>query len=775
MEQYKDSSLEPSLRAKDLLGRMTIQEKIGQINQRLYGFAVYERDGEEITLSKELTEEVERYGGLGVLYGLYRADPWSGRTESTGLKGKLARKAYNLVQRYVIEHSRFGIPVLMSSECPHGHQALDGYLLPVNLAVGASFHPELLKRAGAVCGAQLAEMGVDLALVSMLDILRDPRWGRSEECFGEDPYLAGVMAKALTEGMQDAGVAVVAKHFCAQGEGTGGVNASAARIGMRELREIHLPAARECCKAGVKGIMAAYNEIDGVYCHVNKELLTDILRGEFGFEGIVMADGVALDQLDPMTGDNVVSGAAARKAGVDVGLWDVAFSKLDQAIERGLITEQDLDEAVLRVLTLKFERGLFEHPYLDEEKELSDYTVDRYPEALELARESVILLKNEGSVLPLPSFSGAEGETGIGCAGKQEESAESSGNCRTKGRKLAVIGPNADDLYAQLGDYTPPVDRAAGITVLDGVRMLAKESGYEVGYCQGSDLEEARELARKSDTVILVLGGSSSRFGGGEFADNGAAIGSAGVMDCGENVDTAQIVLPGNQEELFRAVYEAGRPVITLLIQGRPYAVPDIARDSAALLMSFYPGMWGGQAIAEILFGKLSPSGRLPVSIPKHAGQIPVYYNFKSSYKGMHYRDMEDDRPLYCFGEGFGYSRMEYGDFRLDQQSVSRAELTKITVSARICNTGDYDEYAVPQLYIKDVAASTVRRVRELKAFDKILVPKGESRTAELTLDRESLSIWDDKMQFTAEPGLFELMLADSGRLLWHTWFELTE
>ena len=257
MEQYKDSSLKPSLRAKDLLGRMTLREKIGQINQRLYGFSVYERNGEEITLSEELKEEVKRYGWLGVLYGLYRADPWSGRTESTGLKGRLAPKAYNMVQRYVIEHSRFGIPVLMSSECPHGHQALDGYLLPVNLASAASFHPELLKRAGAVCGAQLAEMGVDLALVSMLDILRDPRWGRSEECFGEDPYLAGVMAKALTEGMQDKGVAVVAKHFCAQGEGTGGVNASAARIGMRELRELHPPAATAGCAEGGKGSMAA--------------------------------------------------------------------------------------------------------------------------------------------------------------------------------------------------------------------------------------------------------------------------------------------------------------------------------------------------------------------------------------------------------------------------------------------------------------------------------------------------------------------------------------
>ena len=238
---YEDQTLSPRERARDLLSRMTLREKVGQLTQRLYGFGIYERRGREVVLLDEFKQEVERYSGLGTLYGLYRADPWSGKDFRTGLDGDLAPKARNQVQQYVLEHSRLRIPVLMSTECPHGHQALDGYLLPVNLAAGAAFSPALLEAAAGVAGAQLRQMGVDLALVSALDVLRDPRWGRSEECFGEDPVLAGRMAQAVVRGIQRQGVDVVAKHLCAQGETTGGVNASAARIGCRELREIHLP------------------------------------------------------------------------------------------------------------------------------------------------------------------------------------------------------------------------------------------------------------------------------------------------------------------------------------------------------------------------------------------------------------------------------------------------------------------------------------------------------------------------------------------------------
>lgn len=574
-----------SAEAKELLDKMTLQEKIGQLNQKLYGFGIYERNGEEISFSQEFEDEVEKYGGLGTLYGLYRADPWSQKNYENGLYGENAVKAYNKMQEYVLEHSRLRIPALLSTECPHGHQALDSYLLPVNLNMGATFNTELIHSAYSVCGKQLREMGVDLALISLLDVVRDPRWGRSEECFSEDPYLCSKMAEQVVKAVQDEGVSVVAKHFAAQGECTGGINASAARIGERELREIHLPAMKACADAGVDGVMAAYNEIDGVFCHANRHLLTDILRDEMGFEGVVMADGCAIDQLNVVTGDCVHSAAAALRAGVDIGLWDEAYGRLEEALENGYITEEDIDRAVLRVLELKIKRGIFKHPLLDENQKLEDYSYEKYPQALDIARESVVLLENRNQILPL----------------SKEQ------------RKIAVIGPNADAVYNQLGDYSPQVKREKCSTVLDGVRSYF---GDNVVYARGcgvfegtqEEQTEAVKLAEQSDITILVLGGSSSRFGEVSFDANGAAISEHGVsMDCGEGVDTSELSLPIEQRELAEKIFATGSKVITVIIGGRAYALDTIAEKSDAVLYAFYPGMQGGKAIAEILFGDVNP------------------------------------------------------------------------------------------------------------------------------------------------------------------------
>ncbi len=777
---YQDKTFPATKRAENLLSLMTVREKVGQLNQRLYGFSIYERKGEKIELTGEFKEEVEKCGGLGVLYGLYRADPWSGKDYTTGLAGILAPKAYNMVQRYVLEHSRLGIPMMLSTECPHGHQALSGYLLPVNLSAGATFHPELQKSAYQVCAKQLKEMGVHLALISVLDILRDPRWGRSEECYGEDPYLSSEFAAAAVEGIQDNGIAAVAKHFCAQGEGTGGINASAARIGERELREIHLPAAKACIQSGVKGVMAAYNEIDGIPCHGNKKLLTDILRREMQFRGVIMADGVAIDRLDVMTGDNVLSGATALKAGIDISLWDSGFAGLEEALDRGLILTKDLDEAVFRVLTLKFELGLFDNPYIKEKDSWTGYTYEKYPEALKLAREAVVLLKNDKNTLPV--------------------------NIK-KLHSIAVIGPNADEIYHQLGDYTPPIDQKDGITVLKGIEDFIRESKetVEVKYHRGcglfqgtirrtkKEIQEAADLAVSCDCTILVLGGSSSRFSGADFDANGAAKTAGTVhMDCGEGVDCADLRLPGLQSELAQAVYKTGRPVITVIIQGRPYSVTDIVKCSHGVLCAFYPGMLGGQAIAEIIFGRINPSGHLPVSIPRHPGQIPVYYNYKNSYAGMNYYDIEKT-PLYAFGYGLSYTEFKFTDVTLvyissESDQINHKKVTyesdkgegdflkitsrdlhygEIRVDFKITNTGDYDGYSVPQLYVKDIQASTIRRIRELKAFQKVWVPRGKTRYCTLSLNEEKLSVWNKKMEFVAEPGEFRLILSDGCKDIW--------
>ena len=730
-------------KAKELLANMTLQEKIGQLNQKLYGFGIYERNGDEISFSQEFKDEVEKYGGLGTLYGLYRADPWSQKDYENGLYGENAVKAYNQMQEYVLEYSRLNIPALLSTECPHGHQALDSYLLPVNLNMGATFHPELIHSAYSVCGKQLRQMGVDLALISLLDVVRDPRWGRSEECFSEDPYLCSRMAEQIVKAVQDEGVSVVAKHFAAQGECTGGINASAARIGERELREIHLPAMKACADAGVDGVMAAYNEIDGVFCHANHHLLTDILRDEMGFDGVVMADGCAIDQLNVVTGDCVRSGAAALRASVDIGLWDEAYGHLDEALEKGYITEEDIDRAVLRVLELKVKRGLFESPLLDENQKPEEYSYEKYPQALQIARESVVLLENRNDILPLSK------ET----------------------RKIAVIGPNADAVYNQLGDYSPQVKRENCSTVLDGVRSYLGDKAVYARGCGVFDgtqeeLEEAVKLAEQSDITILVLGGSSSRFGEVSFDANGAAISEHGVsMDCGEGVDTAELSFPAVQRELAEKIFATGSKVITVIIGGRAYALDEVAEKSDAVLYGFYPGMQGGKAIGEILFGEVNPSGRLPVSLPRCTGQLPVYYNYKNSYRSMHYYNIPDG-AAYTFGYGKSYTNFEYEDISFGKKDVAIEELHKngIQVEMSIKNIGEQDGYAVPLVYIAGEQGSVVRRAKELKGFQKIWLKKGESKKVSIFLPSEAFAVWNSEMKFTVEPGRVQIILEEMGQ-----------
>ena len=753
MFRYKDASLPTAERVNDLLSHMTLREKVGQLNQRLYGFRAYERKGDEITLTKETIEEAKYFGGLGVVYGLYRADPWSAKTEENGLSKEYAVKGYNLLQRCCLEHSRLGIPLLLSSECPHGHQALDGYLLPVNLAAGATFDPKLYKEAVSVCAHQLKQMGVNLSLVSALDVARDPRWGRTEECFGEDPYLCSCFAKAAVEGTQSEGVAMVAKHFCAQGETTGGVNASAARIGERELREIHLPAAKACCEAGVKGVMAAYNEIDGVYCHMNHHLLTEILRDEFGFDGIVMADGVALDRLQEAVGDEPHAAALALFAGVDVSLWDNVFPYLEDAVKDGLLDESLLDEAVKRVLTLKFEQGLFEHPYLPEDSKEESYTMEKYPQSLQLARESVVLLKNQ-DVLPL----------------------------KTSDQKILVLGPSADDIYRMLGDYTPPVSDENSFTLLKGLEYLAGDRIIKT--CSYTALteekkKEVQKLIDWADVVIMAIGGSSSRFGGALFDNNGAAVvqgtqkdskdsdlvrknREAWAMDCGEGMDSSTLSLPGDQLDWFLFVRESNKPLISIVVAGRPYAISEIASKTDALLYSFYPGPYGGLALAQLLYGQESPSGRLPISIPAHVGQLPVYYNPKRSYEAMKYWD-EEDHALYEFGEGFGYGQLSYENMTLQKETDHDSFTYKVTFS--VSNKSDADDFAVPQLYVRDIAASTVRRVRELKGFIKTSLKAGQTKQISIVLDKAAFTIWNLNMKQVVEPGEFEILLMDQGKI----------
>ncbi|MCL8014145.1 glycoside hydrolase family 3 N-terminal domain-containing protein [Streptomyces sp. AS02] len=704
--RYLDPAAPDEARVHDLLSRMTLREKAGQLNQRMYGWNAYRRtpDG-GFELTDALYAETDRFEGLGALYGLQRADAWSGVGPGNGPGAEDAAALADLVQRHVVERSRLGIPALFVEEVPHGLMALDGTVLPVNLAVGATWDPELYECAAAHAAAELRARGGHVALVSALDIARDPRWGRTEECFGEDPYLAARLTEAVVRGMQgEPGGApaghfaadkapVVLKHFAGQGATVGGRNSAESELGPRELHEIHLPAARAGIRAGAAAVMAAYNEADGMPCSGNRALLTELLRESWGFEGLVMADGLAVDRLARITGDKVSAGALALNSGVDLSLWDEGFTHLAEAVVRGMVAEEVLDAAVARVLRLKFRLGLFDRhgapapPLPARGRELSTA----------VARAAVTLLRNDGT-LPIPAAVS----------------------------RIAVLGPQSATVAHQSGDYTAPQHPGTGTSVLDALRTLAPP-GVDIRHAPGcaltggdlSDIPEAVAAAAASDLAVLVLGGSSARTPDTEFDANGAARTAVSHLTCGEGADLAGLELGRAQYALLAAVAATGTPTAVVLIQGRPHAVPDTA---GALLTAWYPGPWGGEAIAEVLLGLIEPVGRLPVSVPRSAAQLPVYYNHKDTEYGG-YVD-ESAEPLYSFGHGLSYTSFEYGPARLSGH----------TVEADITNTGHRHGRSVAQLYLRRLRTPVWPRTLELCGFRAVDLAPGETRTVTFPL-----------------------------------------
>ncbi|MGW0649539.1 glycoside hydrolase family 3 N-terminal domain-containing protein, partial [Streptomyces umbrinus] len=647
----------------------------------------------------------------------------------------------DLVQRHVMESSRLGIPALLVEEVPHGLMALDGTVLPVNLAVGATWDPELYEQAAAHAAAELRARGGHVALVSALDLARDPRWGRTEECFGEDPYLAARLTEALVRGMQGqsgcgdgqfAGdkAAVVLKHFAGQGATVGGRNSAESELGPRELHEIHLPAARAGVRAGAAAVMAAYNEVDGLPCAGNRALLTGLLRECWAFDGLVMADGLAVDRLARITGDTVSAGALALNSGVDLSLWDDGFTHLEEAVERGLVTEDVLDVAVARVLRLKFRLGLFERPCAEDR--LTAPSPDRGRElSTALARGAVTLLHDDGGVLPVrPTVS-----------------------------RIAVLGPHAATTAHQLGDYTAPQRPDTGASLLDGLRRLAPP-GVDVRHARGcaltgndlSGIPEAIAQAGVSDLAVLALGGSSARTPETDFAANGAALGAVSEMTCGEGADLAGLRLGRAQHALLDAVVATGTPTVVVLVQGRPHAVPEAAERAAALLTAWYPGPWGGDAIAEVLLGHAEPLGRLPVSVPRSAAQLPVYYNHKDTEYGA-YVD-ESAEPLYSFGHGLSYTTFAYGPPLLSGH----------TVTVDVTNTGERVGRTVVQLYIRRLVTPVWPRTLELRAFRNVELTPGETRTVAIPLGADQLAQVGADLETGVLPGTMEIRVAESAR-----------
>ncbi|AWB46750.1 beta-glucosidase [Paenibacillus sp. CAA11] len=744
---YKDKTKPAAERAEHLLSLMTTEEKVGQLVQP-FGWHMYEHKNGRITLTDSFKDQVAR-GGIGSLYGVLRADPWTGVTLEKGLSAREGAEAVNEIQRYAMEHSRLGIPILIGEECSHGHMAIDGTVFPVPLLLGSTWNVELYRDMCRAVARETRAQGGAVTYSPVLDVVRDPRWGRTEECFAEDPYLIGEFAAASVEGLQGEAldrvdsVAATLKHFVGYGSSEGGRNAGPVHMGWRELREVDLYPFKRAVEAGAQSVMPAYNEIDGVPCTVSHELLEQILRKEWGFDGMVITDCGAIDMLaagHDVAEDGLDAAVQAIRAGIDMEMSGEMFGKhLVEAIRLGRLETEVLDQAVRRVLLLKFKLGLFENPYADPQR--AEEVIGREEHvrlARRLAAEGAVLLKNEGGLLPLSKEIG----------------------------RIAVIGPNADQGYNQLGDYTSPQPRSKVATVLDGIRAKLGADEDQVLYAPGCRIkgdsregfETALACAAQAELVVMVAGGSSARdFGEGtidlrtgasKVLDN-----SWNDMECGEGIDRMTLSLAGVQLELIQAIHQLGKPVVVVYINGRPIAEPWVDEHIPAILEAWYPGQEGGHAIADLLFGDENPSGRLTLSIPKHVGQLPVYYNGKRS-RGKRYLE-DDSQPRYPFGYGLSYTTFRYAHLQL-----SAAEMAvdgEVMVTVDVTNTGDREGAEVVQLYISDAVSRATRPAKELKGFRKVWLKPGETQTVQFSVGTGQLQYIGPELTPVCEPGLFRV------------------
>ena len=737
---FQDASLPIDQRVEDLLSRMTLEEKAGQL-MCLMGWNYYQIDGRKVTVSNQFRHQVDSMH-VGMFWAVFRADPWTQKTIANGLDPALAAQAANAMQRYAIEHTRLGIPIFLAEEAPHGHMAIGATVFPTGLGMAATWDPELMQQAGSVIGKEIRLQGGHISYGPVLDLARDPRWSRVEETMGEDPYLSSEMGAAMVRGLGGGDLSLpystiaTLKHFIAYGTTEGGQNGARSIVGPRELKQVFLTPFKRAIDAGALSVMTAYNSLDGVPCTSNRQLLSDVLRGEWNFKrGMVVSDLFSIDGLKGShhTAANWQDAAIqALQAGVDVDLGGNCFTDLVDAVKNGRIKEGILNQAVGRVLRLKFEMGLFENPYVDGKsagKEVNNPSSIAI--AKQVALESITLLKNDGT-LPL-----------------------------SKDKKVAVIGPNADNVYNMLGDYTAPQPDGKVVTVYQGIRAMLGDAhctyvkGCAIRDTSESDIQAAVDAATSADVVIAVVGGSSARDFKTSYEDTGAASAeqqTVSDMECGEGFDRATLDLLGRQMELLEALKKTGKPLVVVYIEGRPLNKNWAAENANALLTAYYPGEQGGDAIAKVLFGDYNPAGRLPVSVPRHVGQLPVYYN-KPAPAAHDYVEMSA-KPLYPFGYGLSYTSFEYSDLTV----------TGLDATFKVTNTGNHKGDEVVQLYLHQDLSTVVQPERQLKAFKRITLEPGETRTVTLHLDYDDLAIVDANMKWTVEPGTYHVLIGPSSK-----------
>ncbi|MDR1726775.1 MAG: glycoside hydrolase family 3 C-terminal domain-containing protein [Acidobacteriota bacterium] len=740
-------------RIADLVGRMTLEEKVAQLTSVMDRTA--RADDPQATLVDEKGAfQPERAAAL-------LKDGIGQMSRPSMMRGPRENAEFvNAVQKWAVEQTRLGIPVLFHEECLHGHAATGGTSFPQALALASTWDPATVERVFAATALEVRARGSQQCLTPVLDIVRDPRWGRTEETYGEDPFLAARIGVAAVKGFQGEGsgglkidkehVIATAKHFAVHGQPEGGANTSPGNYSERVVRESFLkPFEAAVREAGIESVMASYNEIDGIPSHANGWLLGDLLRGEWGFDGTVVSDYFGIKQLD--TKHHVADGPAqaakqALEAGVDIELpyWEVN-PELVRLAREGKVSEGAIDRALARNLRAKFITGLFDDPYVSPERAEKAVGSDEHRQvALEAARKSIILLKNEGGLLPLKK--GAY-------------------------KRIAVIGPNAKD--AHLGGYSG--FPAKIVSILDGVKAKAGDDaevlyavGVEITETAGSSetmptfaegvawgdpernaqrIKEAVAVAQKADVIVLALGGNeqTSR--------------EAWENHLGDRLD---LDLPSGQDELAKAMVALGKPVVAFLIHGRPNSINYLAEHVPAILEGWYLGQEGGTAAADVLFGDCNPGGKLPLSVPRSVGQLPVYYNQKPSAR-LTYVD-GSEKPLYPFGWGLSYTKFDYGKPELSEAVIGTEG--KVAVKVKVANVGAVRGDEVVQLYIRDEVSSVTRPVKELKGFRRVTLDAGESQTVEFVLGPDELSLLDRNMRRVVEPGTFKVMVGgDSANL----------
>ena len=744
---YKDASQPVERRVEDLLARMTIEEKAAQL------VTVWEHKDKIQTPAGAFSAEkasVAFPNGLGQIArpsdkrGVTASNAGAaGAAEGVNREARDTAEYVNAAQRWAVERTRLGIPILMHEEALHGYVARGATSFPQSIALASSWDPALVERVFSVAAREMRARGATLALAPVVDVARDPRWGRIEETYGEDPYLVGEMGLAAMRGFQGRTlplrpdkVMVTLKHLTGHGQPENGTNVAPADISERNLRTNFFPPFERAIKElPIRSVMASYNEIDGVPSHANPWLLTDVLRREWGYKGAVVSDYFAIRELvsrHKMFGDVKDAAERAIKAGVDAETPDDdSYKHLPALVREGRVPQRLVDDAVRRMLRLKFEAGLFENPYADAASaEARTATPDAIALAREAARKSIVLLKNDKGLLPLDEKSF---------------------------KRVAVLGTHARD--TPIGGYSD-VPRHV-VSVLEGIQNAGRGK-FEVDYAEAVRItrsrswsadavdlvpaEENRRLikeavatARKADVVVMVLG-DNEQTSREAWAD--AHLGDRSSLD-----------LIGQQEELARAIFALGKPTVVVLLNGRPLSVNYLAENAPALVEGWYLGQETGNAVADVLFGKANPGGKLPVSIARHVGQLPIYYNHKPTARRGYLFDTT--KPLYPFGYGLSYTSFDISAPRLARPVIGMNE--PVEVSVDVANTGSRAGDEVVQLYVRDDEATVTRPVLELKKFSRLTLQPGERRTVRFQLTPADLSFWNMEMKRVVEPGTFTI------------------